>query len=168
MSEVHERRLVTHHPPTDFVHYYRLLASWDLAPKIIEATNDTLVTELHPTLHQWWDAGPTQDELDAMLKLLRGRIVELHSHGVCHRDLHIDNVVLRDGIPLFIDTDFAIATDSNEPCFDLYGPDVSGVPAPAAHLRQHGNAAKGVWWTAPVLHNTFGHVLGPVPEAPPQ
>jgi hypothetical protein len=164
---VHERDLATHSSPADFVYYYRLLAGWHLAPAVVEVTDEVLRTELHPTLRQWWEAGQSGTDLAAMRVLLRTRIDELHSHGICHRDLHIDNVVLRDGLPLFIDPDFAIASDPHAPCFDLYGPDASGVPAPHAHKAQGGAAAQGVWWHAPVLHRTFGHTLGPIPQAEP-
>lgn len=165
MHEVHERSLTGLSAPADFVFQYRRLQNWDLAPIVVEATDDVLVTECHPTLFAWWEAGPSQQALTEMRILLRARISELHSHGICHRDIHIKNVVLRDGTPLFIDTEFVIATDPNAPCYDLYGPDVSGIPAPEAHRAMNGADKHGVWWHAPVLHNTLGHLLGPLPEA---
>jgi serine/threonine protein kinase len=57
------------------------------------------------------------------------RISEMHSHGICHRDLHIEDIVLADGgLPLFVDPDFALESDPSRPCYDLAWPRVDRHP----------------------------------------
>jgi hypothetical protein len=95
------------------------------------------------------------------LRVLR-RIKELHGHGVCHRDLHVGNIVVRDGVPLFIDTEFAIERHPGKPCYDLFGPD-SGVSVPERHAHQQNANRNGVWWDADNHEvETLGRAFGPL------
>ena len=102
-----------------------------------------------------------------------GRLVLLvraiHAAGICHRDLHIHNVVIAaDGSPLAIDPEHALEVDPQGPCFDVWGPD-SGLPVAPAHVQIGGTLAKtGVWWDAPLSSmqvTTLGSVFGPWPAS---
>jgi hypothetical protein len=105
-----------------FVEYYAAWSALGLAPVIVAVSADALISEKHETLQEWLDRHPRGPERDTMGRCLRARVVELHSHGYCHRDLHRDNVLIRhDGVPLFIDPAFAVAADPEAPCYDLVG-----------------------------------------------
>ncbi len=98
------------------------------------------------------------------LKVL-SRVRELHSHGVCHRDLHVGNIVVRQGQPLFVDMEFAAASDPAEPCYDLVGPEPSGVPVPRRHREQPNANLHGVWWDAENCEvETLGCAFGPLQD----
>jgi tRNA A-37 threonylcarbamoyl transferase component Bud32 len=49
-----------------------------------------------------------------LLKLLE----RVHELGFCHRDIHIRNLVVRDGAPLLADPKYAIE-HRGRPCYDL-------------------------------------------------
>lgn len=90
---------------------------------------------------------------------------KLHRHGVCHRDLHVGNIVVRDGEPLLIDMEFAIAVDPAGPCYDLVGPGPSGIPVPDRHAVQPNANQNGVWWDADNGEvETCGRAFGSVAE----
>lgn len=66
---------------------------------------------------------------------LRELLSAVHAEGVHHRDVHLKNVVKGPGgRPLLIDWETAIEYPA-EFSYDLYGPDVSGVPIPEIHRR---------------------------------
>jgi tRNA A-37 threonylcarbamoyl transferase component Bud32 len=116
---------------------YRRLSDAGLAPEIIRTTTTHLTTKTHTTLTEWLHGQTAEHEMKLMGQRLVDRITELHTLGVCHRDLHDGNVVLTDElVPLFIDPAFAIACDPRAPCYDLIGPDSSGVPVAPAHASQ--------------------------------
>jgi len=87
------------------------------------------------------------------------RLKELHQNGMCHRDMHVGNVVLLDGTPLLIDPALATESDPSRPCYDLYGPQLSGVAVPADHYDYPPNRG-GVWWDCtaevPLLKDAIG------------
>jgi hypothetical protein len=158
-EEFHVRDL----PREDGEHFaasYRRLAEAGFAPQIIDSSS-VLVTPRHRTLSEWLKTQPSADEMALMahriIELLRG----VHALGACHRDVHVDNIVLtKDLTPLLIDPHFMIESDPDKPCYDLFGPDVSGVPVPQAHVMQGGVAAQGVWWDAPVQVRELGPIFG--------
>ena len=92
-------------------------------------------------------------------------VKELHGHGICHRDLHVGNIVVRDGMPLLIDMEFAIDSNPDGPCYDLVGQDGSLIAVPARHAVQPNANQYGVWWDAdnPEVE-TLGHAFGRVEE----
>lgn len=69
----------------------------------------------------------------------------LGREGIHHRDSHGANIVLEvDGYPRLIDWDAAIRWPSPLGLsYDLYGPEVSGVPRPP----QHWTRSVPVWWS---------------------
>lgn len=84
----------------------------------------------------------------------------MHRLGVCHRDLHLANIIVdADARALIVDPDFAVDSDQGAPCYDLYGPEASGVPVPAEHAGYWANRG-GVWRDCaaevPVLASAFG------------
>lgn len=94
---------------------YRRWSRLGLAPRIVEETAEALITVRHTTLKEWLDSHPGEEHRPTG-RALRARVVELHASGYCHRDLHRDNVVVRDDdVPLFIDPAFAIENDPARP-----------------------------------------------------
>ncbi len=90
---------------------------------------------------------------------------ELHRHGVCHRDLHVGNIVVRDSEPLLIDMEFAVAADPARPCYDLVGPGPADIPVPLRHAIQQNANQHGVWWDANNEEvETCGRAFGSVAE----
>jgi phosphotransferase family enzyme len=129
-----------------FVEYYAAWSALGLAPVIVAVSADALISEKHETLQEWLDRHPRGPERDTMGRCLRARVVELHSHGYCHRDLHRDNVLIRhDGVPLFIDPAFAVAADPEAPCYDLVGGSRSGISVVPDHRLIPG-LENGVYW----------------------
>jgi tRNA A-37 threonylcarbamoyl transferase component Bud32 len=62
-----------------------------------------LVERLASTLRDWWSGNVDDGARDDMRRLLLGRIHELHTLGVCHRDLHSENVIVDKNQIYFID-----------------------------------------------------------------
>jgi hypothetical protein len=127
--------------------YYKRLSELGLAPAIVSATGEKLTARWHQPL-PCWRADHSPEEWREMGLRVLARVEELHAHSICHRDLHVGNIVVRAGVPLFIDTEFAIATDPAEPCYDLLGPERSRVPVPERHAVQQNANQHGVWWDA--------------------
>jgi hypothetical protein len=129
-----------------FVERYEAWSALGLAPVIVAVSAEALISEKHETLQEWLDGHPRGPERDAMGRFLRARVLELHSHGYCHRDLHRDNVLIRDdGVPLFIDPAFAVAADPEAPCYDLVGGRLSGISVVPDH-RLIPRLENGVYW----------------------
>lgn len=143
-----------------FIRYYRRLSDLGLAPTIVAVSDSEISTESHNTLKDWLTAGCSETQRNQMALMLVARIEEMHAHGICHRDLHVENVVLRHGVPLFIDPALACDSDATNPCYDLVGPGPSGVPVPEAHACQPNDNRLGVWWDStgpvPTLGAEFG------------
>jgi hypothetical protein len=79
--------------------------------------------------------------------------------------MHIRNFLLRGDDPLLIDPKYAIASNPARPCYDLEGPERSGIPVPSQHLGQDNRNRLGVWWDAALPHEQtlaryFGRVAG--------
>jgi thiamine kinase-like enzyme len=130
-----ERSLRTAADWENAVLYYKRLSELALAPEIVSVTADQLVAHWYPPLPCWGTNRSLEELIDMGLSVLR-RVEELHGHGVCHRDLHTGNIVVRAGVPLFIDTEFATASDPAKPCYDLVGPERSCVAVPKRHADQ--------------------------------
>jgi hypothetical protein len=93
---------------------------------------------------------------------LLGLLERVHSLGICHRDTHARNFVLDGDQPLIIDPKYAFESDPQQPCYDVHGPDASGVPVPDQHLAQGNDNRFGVWWDAPCPHeDVLGRRFGP-------
>lgn len=157
----HSRALAQGDAGERFVDYYRQLAAHGLAPEIITVTPNEIITREYPTLCDWLGIEHSRDERVEMGRRLCLRIEQLHSYGICHRDLHTANVVLRGNeVPLFIDPAFAIDSNPDMPCYDLEGPERSGVPVPPEHATQPNDNRFGVWWDStgpvPTLNGAFG------------
>mgnify|MGYP001384190172 CR=1 FL=1 len=113
-------------------------------------------------LHRWLD-GAGAEHTRELARSLLDCVRRLHALGICHQDLHVDNVVV-DGVrPLLIDFELALRTSRANPCYDLVGP-TSGVPVHARHLFK--GISEGVWWDSPTAQvRTIGRYLGSVEEA---
>jgi hypothetical protein len=144
--------------------FLRQLQGRDLVPELNEATAADAVGRITIAAHQplrWWLAEHREPEaLAIMHSALENQIIGLHAMGVCHGDIHVYNVVVRDdGLPLLIDFELATRTDSRRACFDLVGPS-DDVEVPIVH-REH-DLTEGVWWdTASRLVPSLGRALGP-------
>jgi hypothetical protein len=164
IDESHVRVIPQGDAGVRFGHYYRRFSDLGFAPTIVSMTDSEIVTVRHQTLREWLNAGPSQAERHEMRRVLVKRIEEMHSHGICHRDLHVENVVLRDGLPLFVDPAFATDCDPRRPCYDLVGPGPSGVPVPPEHAGQPNENQNGVWWDSTGPVPTLGQEFGPLGE----
>jgi tRNA A-37 threonylcarbamoyl transferase component Bud32 len=87
-------------------------------------------------------------------------IHRLHAAGVCHRDLHVGNVVLEGARPYLIDFELAAWSDPSLRCYDFVGPN-EAIDLPVAHRRV--GLLDGVWWDSPTpFVRTLRAALGPV------
>jgi serine/threonine protein kinase len=157
-------RFPTARPAEVFVRYYERLSDLGLAPNIVAISDSEIWTERHTTLREW--LGRSQSARAQMARKLVVRIEEMHSHGICHRDLHVDNVVLCDGMPLFIDPAFATDSEPTSPCCDLVGPGPSGVSVAPEHACQPNDNRHGVWWDSTGPVSTLGEEFGTLTEGP--
>ncbi len=139
-----------------------MLAEAGLAPRILHADRDGYCLERCDPFADWWRAASRTD-LDAMATRVVNLIAAVHTHGVCHRDLHDGNVLLRGGQPLVIDLEWAVEVDPAWPCYDLYGPNehVPVLPYHAAH--------NGIWWDVDLTgvgskYRAMGEIFGPLSE----
>lgn len=142
-----------HHPPDALaeIRWYQTVP-W-AAPKLLDADLDRgrLVIASHLIATSLPDYRPA----DALAELLQALAVE----DIHHRDVHVGNVVAGPDGPLLID--WETAAHAAAPSYDLYGPDISGVPVPDIHAvlpsgycmwwgRDH-RMAIGRAWGAPQL-----------------
>jgi Phosphotransferase enzyme family len=155
----HDRCLLPGELGERFVSYYRRWSNLGLAPEIVAVTPEKLTTRLCLPLKDWLQSERSASERLEMGGRLYRRLEELHKHGMCHRDMHAGNVVLLEGIPLLIDPALATESDPLRPCYDLYGPELSGVAVPADHYGYLPNRG-GVWWDCgaevPALKDAIG------------
>jgi serine/threonine protein kinase len=119
-----------------------------------------LLTPAYERLEDWLSSPPGADDRREMALRLVAQIEQMHQLGICHRDLHLANVVVDEAErPLIVDPDLAIDGDPSSPCYDLFGPDASGAPVPVEHARYPANRG-GVWWDCvaevPSLASGFG------------
>lgn len=119
-----------------------------LVPELIdfgeEPTTAWVRMEALMPLGEWLETNPSPDTRCEMRDRLRVQLRALHRAGVCHRDVHLGNVVVDAcGVPRFVDFELATRVDPTGGCFDLLGP-ASGVPVPDEHIEI--NMTDGVWW----------------------
>jgi hypothetical protein len=145
-------------------HYLRL-SNAGFAPHVIKVTNDEIVTERHQTLTEWLTTHPGQSARDEMSWRLKKLLLRVHAEiKLCHRDVHLDNVVVdQGGQPLLIDPAYATAS-VNEHCYDLEGPGPSEVAVPKDHVQQGGLTAGGIWWGSPEKARSLERALGLPPS----
>jgi streptomycin 6-kinase len=159
---VHVRPIGDDEAGRRFVDYYERLSAKGLSPVILSKTLTTLESERHEVLSEWLRRNAAPDERARMAARIRVLLEQVHELGFCHRDVHVDNIVVNEGgEPLLIDPALATESDASDPCYDLVGPRESHVPVPPEHADQSGHE-EGVWWDAPVTHRTLGHVLMPL------
>jgi hypothetical protein len=144
--------------------YYKKLSELGLAPGVLKADHKQIVARWHEPLPRWRPAH-SEAEWQEMGLMVLARVEELHSHGICHRDLHVGNVVVHDGVPLFIDMEFGLRSDPAGVCYDLVGPERSGIAVPDRHAVQANANRNGVWWDADNREvETLGRAFGSVAE----
>ena len=99
------------------------LATAGLTPEILELTDTRLVTREGVPFHNWWRVADNSSRAD-MRPLVLELVRSMHALGICHRDLHDRNLVLRreDETPLVIDLELACDVDPSGACYDLDGP----------------------------------------------
>lgn len=141
--------------------HYIQLSELGLAPKAVDVTETTITAARHRTLEEWLETNPGQDEKAAMAIRIRDLLRAVHEQaGICHRDVHVGNIVLADDDqPLLIGPKWAVPT-VNDHCYDLEGPTASEVDVPSIHVEQGHN---GVWWGSDVPHRALAKWFGPPP-----
>ena len=72
----------------------------------------------------------------------------IHSLGICHRDLHEGNIVVKAGKPMVIDLEHAVEVDPLWPCYDLYGPSDRIQLLPEHEEFRDMLGPTGIWWDA--------------------
>jgi hypothetical protein len=148
-----------------YVGYYQRLQASGLGPRIVAVTGGKVCLQKLERLPDWVDArsvdGRLPDEPRRAMGLALIELLEkVHELGLCHRDTHIRNFVVRAGAPLLVDPKYAIESRGRS-CYDLKGPEESGVEIAREHLRQANVNQHGVWWedADPIsesLTSTFG------------
>lgn len=165
-ADVHRKPLIGVPDRGAYIRYYQRLEAAGCGPTIVTVTGEQIWIEKCETLRHWVDEravdGRLPDDLRRdMGRELRELLERVHNLGFCHRDIHIRNVVLRDGAPLLVDPKYAIE-HHGRPCYDLAGPESSGGAVPPQHLAQAANRNhRGVWWEnadplSEALASTFG------------
>lgn len=163
--DVHCKRLDLVPDREAYVGYYRRLESSGLGPRIVSIDDGAIYLEkLHP-LRAWVDAhsvdGRLSDEVrQAMGSALILLLEKVHKLGFCHRDAHIRNFVVRGDAPLLVDPKYATQSPVSS-CYDLLGPEESGIEIPPEHCCQPNPNQQGVWWEnadpiSETLTSTFG------------
>jgi hypothetical protein len=141
--DLHSRPFKAHESPNQLVAYYRRMANAGVAPEVLEATPEALVTPLHIRLEDWLNSSsPTA--VPRMACRILAQLRTMHRIGICHRDAHVANIVVASETPLFVDPEFATDSDSARPCYDLYGPGPSGNPGAARTHGLHTERGRGL------------------------
>jgi tRNA A-37 threonylcarbamoyl transferase component Bud32 len=145
-----------------FVVVYSRLAEVGLAPAVLDVTDTTLSIRRHEPMLDWIDTAPPTSSMREMGGRLLDLLERVHAVGVCHRDTHVRNFVIDGGMPLIIDPKYAVESNPQQLCYDVHGPEASGVPVPDVHLNQGNENRFGVWWDAPYPHeDVLGRRFGP-------
>jgi serine/threonine protein kinase len=97
-----------------------------------------------------WLAKSTPGEIQAMAHRVLDQVRTLHQAGVCHRDLKATDIVVDGDQPLLIDFELGTEVNPFGPCYDLLGPQLSGVPLPPIH--DYLGLREGVWWDTQTEH----------------
>jgi hypothetical protein len=147
------------------------LADHGLTPEIVRWEPGAVVIRAGVWLPDWLTSA-TARMVAAMRPVALELVHGMHAQGVCHRDLHVENVVIVDGQPMAIDYEHACEVDPSWPCYDLTGPS-DKVPLLPAH-RQWGGVLGtfGIWWDAPLeprfggRYVPLGVVFGAADESP--
>lgn len=141
--------------------YYEKLSAIGAAPRVVKVTADAIITVKHLLLTDWLDNDPPQADKAQMAEQIRDLLQRVHQDArLCHRDVHIRNIVLTDGDgPLLIDPSYCTPAH-NGFCYDLYGSERSGVAIPEIHLAQGHN---GIWWGSNQAHDSLLSAFGPWP-----
>jgi RIO-like serine/threonine protein kinase len=128
--------------------YMQVLAENRVGPAIIEVTDRWVDIEKHKTMGEWLEQA-SKSQISRMRSEILLAIRKVHSLGFCHRDLHLDNLLVGSSSePLIIDPEHAYPCNSTSKCYDLYGPSES-VPLPPAHVNVGGViGTTGIWWGA--------------------
>ena len=161
-NEIHTTAIRSARDFEQVVRHLQLLAAEGISPQLVAVERPRILTVRLMTLDEWLVTASSTD-IDDMGRRLVQTVESMHAVGVCHRDLHVGNLLVDQNRPLIIDLELAKDVDPAGPCYDLQGPS-SEVPIPQDHLSLGGDIAKyGVWWDAPLqppyprpLHTVFG------------
>lgn len=136
------------------------LADGGLAPEILRWEHGAVLLRAGAHLPAWLqqaDAAAIAAMRPRALALVHG----IHSLGICHRDLHIENVVVIEGRLLAIDFEHACEVDVTWSCYDMTGPS-EYVPVLPAHAKFGGVLGTyGIWWNGP-LDDRWGGRYAPL------
>jgi hypothetical protein len=153
-----------------YVSYYQRLEAGGCGPRVVTVTDEQICLQKYETLRYWVDERAVDGLLPTDLRRamgceLRALLERVHELGFCHRDTHIRNFVVRDGAPLLVDPKYAVE-HRGRPCYDLAGPERSGLEIAPEHLTQVGNRNHGgVWWeNADPLCEALISIFGPLAE----
>lgn len=143
------------------------LAHCKLTPEVIRWEPGAVVVRAGVPLTDWLRTA-TPDAVAKMRPKALALVQSIHALGICHRDLHVENVVLIDGIPAAIDFEHACEVDREWPCYDLTGPSEQ-VPLLPAHAKFGGVLGTyGISWDGPRddrwlgRYVPLGMIFGPV------
>jgi hypothetical protein len=141
---------------------YLRLSNLGLAPALVKVSQNEIMSVLHRTLEDWLAAGPSQENKAFMAVRIRDLLRAVHEKAeICHRDVHVGNIVLvAEDRPVLIGPKWAVPV-VNEHCYDLEGPEPSGIEVPELHVAQ---GHDGVWWGSSVNHRALTEAFGPAPS----
>jgi hypothetical protein len=146
------------------------LADRRLTPEVVRWEASAVVMRAGLPLTEWLRTARPSEVTQMRPKAL-ALVHGIHALGVCHRDLHVENVVVVDGLPMAIDFEHACEVDPVWPCYDLTGPSEQ-VPLLPAHAKFGGVlGSHGIWWDGPRddrwlgRYVPLGMVFGPVDSA---
>jgi hypothetical protein len=169
-SDVHCKALSQVPNRDAYVSCYQRLEDGGCGQTIVTVTDERICLQKYETLRHWVDQRAIDGRLPRAVRLamghaLRELLERVHGLGFCHGDIHIGNFVVRDGAPLLVDPKYAIE-HCGRPCYDLAGPEGSGVEIASEHVSQTDNRNHdGVWWeNADPLSEALISTFGPVAD----
>jgi hypothetical protein len=118
------------------------------APPFTLVGHDAIRMPRLTVLTKWLETASADDK-QMIAHSLIACIERLHCAGICHRDVHRENIVLDGARPLLIDFELSAGVDPSCPCYDLLGP-ASGVPLPSQH--EFLGLVHGIWWDSTSSH----------------
>ena len=147
--------------------YLPRLSAAGVAPQVVEWVQGGVILERGVPLPEWFERA-SGDAVALMRPSVIALVEKLHGEGVCHRDLHWQNVVIFGDEPRIIDFEHALDVDREWPCYDLLGPS-ERVPLLAAHATFGGVlGTQGIWWDAErderwgLMYRPLGELFGPL------
>lgn len=96
--------------------YMDMFKGYSWCPTVLDSGDDYIIYEYYDTpLEDYIRNKPTNEQINVLREVI-STLYDIYSHGVAHRDVHMDNLFYKDGVKL-IDFELAGEIDNSNTSF---------------------------------------------------